>query len=64
MFGYFHTNLIKKEFLAHYVDLQIELSDSQQSNINGVDLANELEHLRYILQSEINTPLTIIVYNK
>lgn len=52
----------KKELLAHSMDLQIALTESQQSDINVVDLANELEHLRYIIPSGKNTLLTILQY--
>jgi len=42
------------------MDLHLKLSEGQQLDINGVDLANELIHLRQILPVEYEAPKEVL----
>lgn len=44
------------------MDLHLKLSEGQQSDLNGVDLANELIHLRQILPVEYKAPKEVLQY--
>lgn len=52
----------KTELPTHCMHFQLTLSEVQQSDFNGVDLANELIHLRQILPEEYKTPKYVLQY--